>query len=84
MRVMPDGGRCFSHDFDGVMDMPKIKTRSSVKKRFKITGTGKLRRHKAGSSHNLSKKSGKGSRKIREETAVSSTNEKQILRLFGR
>ena len=64
--------------------MPKIKTRSSVKKRFKVTATGKLRRHKAGSSHNLSKKSGKGTRKIREETGVSSANQKQILRLLGK
>lgn len=37
--------------------MPKMKTNSSVKKRFKITGTGKIMRRKSGLRHILTKKS---------------------------
>nr|YP_009313725.1 Ribosomal protein L35 [Helminthocladia australis]SCW21979.1 Ribosomal protein L35 [Helminthocladia australis] len=37
--------------------MPKLKTSSSIKKRFKVTGSGHLLRHQAGRSHLLEKKS---------------------------
>lgn len=43
--------------------MPKMKTKSSAKKRFKLTGTGKLKRKHAFKSHILTKKSKK--RKLR-------------------
>ena len=39
--------------------MPKMKTNSSAKKRFKVTGTGKLKRSHAGKRHNLRKKTKK-------------------------
>lgn len=45
--------------------MPKLKTRKGVKKRFKITGTGKILKHKAFHGHLLSKKSKKRKRALR-------------------
>ncbi len=42
--------------------MPKMKTHSSLKGRFKITGTGKVKRHKAYRNHLLSHKSGRQKR----------------------
>jgi len=42
--------------------MPKMKTHSSLKGRFKITGTGKVKRHKAFKNHLLSHKSGRQKR----------------------
>ncbi|MFS1511443.1 50S ribosomal protein L35 [Chengkuizengella sp. SCS-71B] len=39
--------------------MPKMKTHSSLKGRFKVTGTGKIKRHKRGKNHLLAKKSGR-------------------------
>lgn len=42
--------------------MPKMKTHSSLKGRFKITGTGKVRRYKAGHNHLLSRKSNRAKR----------------------
>ena len=50
--------------------MPKQKTHSSAKKRFKITGTGKLLRRKAMQSHNLEHKSAKRKRAFRRDQPV--------------
>jgi large subunit ribosomal protein L35 len=50
--------------------MPKMKTVSGAKKRFKITGTGKLKRKKAYASHILTKKSSKRKRNLRTPTLV--------------
>lgn len=44
--------------------MPKMKTKSSAKKRFKVTGTGKLKRKHAFKSHILTKKSKKRKAKL--------------------
>jgi len=46
--------------------MPKIKTHSSSKKRFKLTGTGKVKRAKAYKSHILTKKNFKEKKKLEE------------------
>lgn len=51
--------------------MPKMKTNSAAKKRFKETGTGKFKRHKAFRSHMLSSKSRKRKRRLRKSTLVS-------------
>ncbi|HNI44171.1 MAG: 50S ribosomal protein L35 [Chitinophagales bacterium] len=49
--------------------MPKMKTHSSAKKRFKLTGTGKVKRHKAWKSHLLGHKSNSRKRRLnRAET----------------
>ena len=54
--------------------MPKIKTRSAAKKRFKVTGTGKIMRRPTMRSHNLEHKSSKRKRKFRKEIEVTSAN----------
>lgn len=54
--------------------MPKIKTKSGAKKRFKITGSGKVKRKKAFTSHILTKKSPKRKRNLRKATLVHDTN----------
>ena len=50
--------------------MPKVKTRSAAKKRFKVTGTGKILRRPAMRSHNLEKKSSKRKRGFRKDREV--------------
>ena len=47
-------------------DMPKMKTNSGAKKRFKVTGTGKILHKQAGKRHNLGKKSQKRIRNLRK------------------
>ncbi len=51
--------------------MPKIKTNRGAAKRFRKTGTGKIRRNKAFTSHILTKKSTKRKRDLRRATLVS-------------
>jgi large subunit ribosomal protein L35 len=62
--------------------MPKQKTHSSAKKRFKITGTGKLLRRKAMQSHNLEKKSAKRKRAFRRDQPVAAADVRELKRLF--
>jgi len=62
--------------------MPKIKTNSSAAKRFKLTGTGKLKRSKAYTNHILTKKSPKTKRNLRKPGLVSKANLKQMRRLL--
>lgn len=63
--------------------MPKQKTNRSAAKRFKKTGKGKIKRHKAYTSHILTKKSPKKKRNLRKPTLVSKSDEKRIKRLLG-
>lgn len=60
--------------------MPKMKTHSASKKRFKLTGTGKIKRNKAYKSHllNSASKSTKRKRSLRKSTIVSKANEATI------
>jgi large subunit ribosomal protein L35 len=62
--------------------MPKIKTNSGASKRFRKTGTGRIRRSKAFTSHILTKKSRKRKRNLRQSTLVSRADEKNISRLI--
>ena len=50
--------------------MPKLKTKRAAAKRFKVTGTGKLKRNKAYKRHILTKKSAKVKRNLRKSTTV--------------
>ena len=50
--------------------MPKMKTKSSAKKRFKLTGTGKIKRKHAFKSHILTKKGTKQKRNLTHSTTV--------------
>jgi large subunit ribosomal protein L35 len=58
--------------------MPKMKTRSAVKKRFKVTAKGHLKRKKAYTSHILTKKSRKRKRNLRQGSLIDSSQEKKI------
>ena len=62
--------------------MPKMKTNKSVAKRFRLTGTGKVRRTRAGKGHILTKKSRKRKRKLKQQGLVFSTEAKTIRRLL--
>ena len=62
--------------------MPKIKTNRAAAKRFKITGSGKIARNKAYSSHILTKKSTKRKRNLRKSGLVDSANFRQVSRLI--
>jgi large subunit ribosomal protein L35 len=50
--------------------MPKLKTHKGMKKRFKISATGKVQHKRCGSSHLLSHKSGKRVRRLRKRTTL--------------
>jgi large subunit ribosomal protein L35 len=63
--------------------MPKIKTNRSARKRFSLTGTGKVRRNKAFKSHILTKKTTKRKRNLRKSTLVDSANLKQVRRMLA-
>ena len=62
--------------------MPKIKTSRAAAKRFKVTGTGKLKRNKAYKSHILTKKSTKRKRNLRKSTITDSTNVKNMKKIL--
>ena len=62
--------------------MPKIKTSRAAAKRFKVTGTGKLKRNKAYKSHILTKKSTKRKRNLRHATIADETNVKNMKKIL--
>jgi large subunit ribosomal protein L35 len=64
--------------------MPKQKTNSAARKRFKVTGGGKLLRRHAMKSHNLEKKSAKRKRAFSRSEPVSDANAPNVERLLGR
>jgi len=64
--------------------MPKMKTSSGAKKRFKLTGTGKLMRRHAMKSHNLEHKSPKRKRAFGKDHAVAKADAPALQRLLGR
>ena len=63
--------------------MPKQKTNSGAKKRFKLTGTGKIKRKHAFHSHILTKKSTKRKRNLVQTTLVSPADEARIKALLN-
>lgn len=62
--------------------MPKLKTHRGAAKRFKLTGTGKVKRSKANKSHILTGKPSKRTRKLRTATLVDKTEQKNIKKLL--
>ena len=62
--------------------MPKMKTNSSAKKRFKLTATGKVKRKHAFMNHILTKKSNKRKKRLIKNGLVDKTNEFNIKRLL--
>jgi large subunit ribosomal protein L35 len=63
--------------------MPKMKTKSSAKKRFKVTGTGKIKRKHAFKSHILTKKSKKRKLKLTHDTLVHKADEPSIKQMLN-
>ncbi|MGH3004691.1 MAG: 50S ribosomal protein L35 [Gaiellaceae bacterium] len=64
--------------------MPKQKTNSAAKKRFKVTGAGRILRRHAMKSHNLEKKSAKRRRAFRRQHGVNGSDARDVKRLLGR
>lgn len=63
--------------------MPKVKTNSSAKKRFKLTGTGKIARKSAFKRHILTKKTTKQKRNLTGSTLVSDGDMGNVKRMLG-
>ncbi|MCR8671619.1 50S ribosomal protein L35 [Agrococcus sp. HG114] len=64
--------------------MPKQKTHSGAKKRFKITGTGKIRKQQAGMRHNLEVKSSVQTRRLNKDKVLAPADAKSIKKLLAR
>jgi len=62
--------------------MPKMKSNSGAKKRFKLTASGRIKRQKAYHSHILTKKSQKRKRNLRENTLVATVDERRVKRMI--
>ena len=62
--------------------MPKMKTNRGAAKRFKVTGTGKIRRNKAGHRHILCKKSRKRKRRLNTAVVVDKADQKSVRRML--
>ncbi len=63
--------------------MPKMKTNSGAKKRFRLTGSGKIKRKHAYKSHILTKKSTKRKRNLTYWTTIDSTNKGNVKLLLA-
>ncbi|MBM7825299.1 large subunit ribosomal protein L35 [Arcanobacterium pluranimalium] len=64
--------------------MPKMKTHSGAKKRFRVTGKGKLMREQAGKRHLLEHKSSRRTRRLSSDQLVARADVKQVKKLLGR
>lgn len=64
--------------------MPKMKTDRGAAKRFKVTGSGRLRRRQAMRSHILEKKPSKRTRRLAAEVDVAAADVREVRRLLGR
>jgi large subunit ribosomal protein L35 len=64
--------------------MPKQKTHSGAKKRFKLTGTGKVMKQQAGMRHNLELKSSRRTRRLNQDQVLPNVDAKAAKRLLGK
>ena len=64
--------------------MPKQKSHSGAKKRFKITGSGKVMKQQAGMRHNLELKSSRRTRRLNQDLVVPEVDAKVIRRMLGK
>ena len=62
--------------------MPKMKTHKGAAKRFRVTGTGKVRRNKAFKSHILTKKTSKRKRHLQKDAVLSRADAKVVERML--
>ena len=63
--------------------MPKMKTRRGAAKRFKVTGSGRIKRNKANHRHMLIRRSNKAKRKMRQSTILSPGDAKLVKAMLG-
>ncbi len=63
--------------------MPKVKTKSGAKKRFKLTGTGKIKRKHAYKSHILTKKETKQKRNLTHDTLVDKSDVRRVKKMLN-
>jgi len=63
--------------------MPKMKTRRGAAKRFKITGSGRIKRNKANHRHMLIRRANKAKRKMRQSDVVSNADRKLVKAMLG-
>lgn len=63
--------------------MPKLKTNRGAKKRFRVTGTGKVKRNRSGHRHILTSKDQKRKRHLRQGTLVHEADTPRALRMLG-
>jgi large subunit ribosomal protein L35 len=63
--------------------MPKMKTHSGAKKRFKVTGSGKLMHRRAGRNHLLEHKSSRRTRRLDNEAVMAPGDTKKAKKLLG-
>ena len=64
--------------------MPKNKTHSGAKKRFRITGSGKVMRERAGHVHKFYEKTSTKARRLSNDVEVSAPDAKKVKKLLGR
>jgi large subunit ribosomal protein L35 len=64
--------------------MPKQKTHSGSKKRFKVTGSGKIMKQQAGMRHNLEVKAAKRKARLNEDQVLAKADVKNVKKLLGR
>lgn len=64
--------------------MPKQKTSSAAKKRFKVTGSGKIMKQQSGMRHNLELKSSRRTRRLNKDQVLSAPDTKIAKRLLGK
>ena len=64
--------------------MPKNKTHSGAKKRFRVTGSGKIMRERANHVHKFHEKTPQHARRLANDVQVSKADEKKIKQLLGR
>ncbi|MBI5513461.1 MAG: 50S ribosomal protein L35 [Deltaproteobacteria bacterium] len=62
--------------------MPKMKTNRAAAKRFRVSGTGRIRRPKGGASHFMAKKNSRHLRRLRKNDMVDGVLQTRIARLF--
>ena len=64
--------------------MPKQKTHSGTKKRFKVTGSGKIMKQQSGMRHNLEGKSSRVTRRLNQDQVLAPQDAKVIKKLLGK
>ena len=64
--------------------MPKNKTHSGAKKRFRTTGSGKIMRERAGRRHLLEHKSSRRTRRLEKDVVIARADKKEVRSLLGK